>query len=483
MALYAARGALGAMRMGRFLYQNPGWIRPVARYAGTRALQYARSAQGLATLAPIGASAASSAQNFFNKRGRTASPPSYRGHARPRLVSVAPRAGGRNMYTSGKYKNMSSRKSNTVTATSYKRFKKASRKGINVMKQYHTKGYVDTVEINGTINDPDCVYIGHVAQANVQTMDTMVRALIRKLFMKCVKYEGISSNEEIPGNWWDDTGDVYRILLLQKDQDTNVISIAHSEEPPGNSTIKSVANAFAPEFRKYANGFTVFTNSYKTVPFKLQLYKRDTTAVFHAWSFVGELNLQDLVVHVNCKSTIKIQNRTESATGSADAEDVNNNPLIGRRYITRGLPKTRDEVGVFGQVSTNGVKLLRAGQLPGTSKLQEPPAPGYFVNVSATTGIKIMPGGIKYGTVTFMKNASFLSFLKMMRYDQTDNSLITYNIGPVDIYALEDAINVNGEEKIQVAYEVNRVTGLFFTEKRKAYSIGDFQAISQNNVT
>lgn len=386
--------------------------------------------------------------------------------------------------TKRKYRQMTTGRSSTINTNNISKFRRVKKKGLYGLYKYHTQGYVDTVEVNGTINDPNCVYIGHSAQCNEQTTLTICRALLRKLFLKCVKYDGISSGEEIPGKWYDNSSDSYRFILLEKNVDTNAFSPAIIYDVPNDATITSISSASGLQeyIRKYANGFTIYTSGYKLKPFKMQLYRQEFNVTVD-YQFIGEVNMEELIVHIKTSSTIKIQNRTESATGSADEDDVNNSPLIGKRYITNGLPKTRDQVAVFSQTSTKGVKLIRGDQIPATSSLKEPPSGGYFVNCIGTKGIKIMPGDIKYSTVYFSKHMNLLHFLKLLRYDETDNGLFSHNIGQCDLYALEDAINVNGEEKINCAYEVNRVTAVYFTEKRKRHSIGQFNQFVQSNVT
>lgn len=361
-------------------------------------------------------------------------------------------------------------------------FAKASRSKVNEFLPFHEKGYVDSTEITGQVNDPDCVYIGHVAQCNLSTMFVMLRALFRKLFYECVKYDGLNANEEIPGLAFDDTSNIYKIVLLEKDQDTDAVTIKTSYVTAGNDTITSVVNQFINDFLNYANGYALYDVKYKKVLHKLQLYQQDGN-VAQFWNFQGELNLQDLIVHVAATSSLKMQNRTKSATSGSDENDISNNPLIGRRYQMNNLPKVREDVGRFGAINNQGVRLIRAAELPAVAGLKEPPHPGYFVNTKSTTGVKLLPGEIKYGKLKYNVSMKFLKYLKHMRWDEDASSLSYYNVGPYELYGLEDAINVNGTEKIQIAYEVNRQTGVYFTTKKKRYSQGTNAQYVVNNTT
>lgn len=361
-------------------------------------------------------------------------------------------------------------------------FKTPSKSKVNELLPYHKYGYVDSTEVVGQVNDPECVYLGYAAQCNLSTMFCMLRALIRKLLMKTVNFDAINANLEIPGYLFDDTGTVYKIVLLQKNKDTDAITVKNTWFSASNKTITDIVLNFINDFLDYANGFALYSANYKQELVKFQVYQKDgNTTDF--WNFQGEMLLEEMVVHVHCSSTLKLQNRTKSASSSSDAEDVSNNPLIGRRYVMNNLPLVRDDVGRFGAINNQGVRLLRHAEFPANTDLGEPPHPGYFVNCKATCGIKVLPGQIKYGKQTYTRKMKFLRFLKMMRWDEDSNSLSYYNIGPYELIALEEAINVNPTEKIQIAYEINRTTAVYFTEKRKHYSQGTFTTATVSNTT
>lgn len=352
----------------------------------------------------------------------------------------------------------------------------------NLLKEYQLKGYVDTVEVTGQVNDPDCVYIGHVAQCNLQTMYNLLRALVRKLLMKCVKYDAINANAEIPGYLFDDTGTVYKIVLLQRNRDTDAVTVLNTWFSAGNDTIQTIAQAFINDFINYANGFAEYSASYKQELFKFQVYQKDGN-VTSFWNFQGELIFDELVYHYHMQSTMKMQNRSLASGGGTTTEDVSNNPLIGRIYQMNGLPLTRDLAGRFGGIKNNGVCLYRGAEMPADSQLKEPPSPGYFVNIKYSAPVKLLPGQIKYNTITVFGKKKLLSFLKMLRWDEDADSRVYYNSGPFSMVALEDAINVNSTEKIQLAYECNRVTAGYFTEKRSHYSQGKFDQYAYSNTT
>lgn len=460
-------------KAAKFLAANPQVVRAIGTYGYKTAKGYltppSTGRKRRASTPPRGGARVRRRLNFTGKR-RTVGPMFGR--------RVSSRAGTYPSSGMGRYH----RGGSYFKADDVVKFKRATKDGVNSLLPFHEKGYVENTEVTGQINDPDCVYIGYAAQCNLMTMYTMIRSLFRKLFYEGVKYDGLNPNEEIPGLAFDDTSNVYKIVLLIKNQDTDAVTIQRSYITVGNDTITSVATQFINDFIDYANGYALYSANYKNILHKLQIYQQDGN-VGQFWNFQGELCLEELVVHVNSQSSLKVQNRTKSATSSSDEQDVSNNPLIGRRYVMNNLPKVRQDVGRFGCIHQQGVRLIRAAELPSNSGLKEPPAPGYFVNTKATAGIKLLPGEIKYGKLNYNVSMKFLKYLKFMRWDEDASSLSHYNVGPYELYAFEDAINVNTTEKILIAYEVNRQTGVYFTSKKHRYSQGTTAQYGVSNTT
>lgn len=182
-------------------------------------------------------------------------------------------SGGRSRGGTGK-SSRSNRKTggNFFEAKEFVRFEKGTKANVKKNMAYHLNGYVDTKELTGQVSDPNCVYIGHCAQANEQTMFCLMRALIRKLLRKTVKFDGVNAEFEIPGYLFDDTGTVYKIVLLQKNLDTDAITVLNTWNSSGNNTISQIAQHFISNFIDYSNGYATYSSNYKLELFKFQVY-------------------------------------------------------------------------------------------------------------------------------------------------------------------------------------------------------------------
>lgn len=267
---------------------------------------------------------------------------------------------------------------------------------------------------------------------------------------------------------------------MSKNDDTNAISQVRIHQITATDTILTICNTFLDDFRKYAGGFGFRNPAYQENLFKFTIITQSSS--LGVSQFVGELNFEELKVHVKSRAMIKMQNRSRSTEGSSSMDSVSNNPIIGRVYETRGLPMTRDDFGRFSLVTTAGVNNVRAADYANAefNHLKEPVAPGYFVNLVKSNKIKIMPGEIKYAKIEFKSDEYLLTFMKKLRWDEADDTRFHYNRGTHLLFGLEDVINVNAEENIIISYEVNRETGAYVTEHHKAYSTGVYNAITQN---
>lgn len=374
------------------------------------------------------------------------------------------------------------------------KFKKPTKKGLQIYKaQYAGKGFVKTFEVAGSIADPDCCYITHTTVVPWQTIQILVESLVRKLLRRATGFNCTNAAQEIPGYSFDDTNSCFQFRLITKNIKTGVYSTV-GHQTVNDDTVITVANTFFPTFRQFAEGSTNDNDLNVFELERFQMYQQDQygTGLLH-WRFIGELNLKKEYVHFFATSEMKIQNRSLSASGSADIDTVNNNPLIGRVYDFKGgVPRSRTEdARVLERVRDNGVNLVRAAELPDNvistqyvNSYREPPMPKLFYNCSASAKIKLDPGQVKYDKLKVEYHMPMYKFLRKLR-DPTSNGVggtfYAWLIGKSRMYALEDMLNVNVANNIQLAYEVNREIGLYTTTSRPDIAQASFSQTTFDN--
>jgi len=352
---------------------------------------------------------------------------------------------------------------------------------------YGNKGIYQTYEIHGRVNDPDCVYISHQSVDGYEVIDTAIQALMRKLFEKAGFR--IASLTDLLTSTAITTSVSWRIQLTRLNAKTGAESVQVQYDTVAADTITSVALQFLPAFLEYAAGFTNTGAGNAGIdtqnPHRIILFRQDVN-VTTGYVFETEIRLQEEILCVMGSSELKVQNRSLSSTGSADAEDVNNNPLVGRLYEFNSMPKIRNK-GAFPLMSIpvdKGVQLVRGASFPDPA-WKEPPVPSVFSNVKKHSKVSLPPGGIKTTKISYKKHMNFLTFLQKIRlqYGTGVEFLATYSIFPLQIIALEDMINVNAVEKINVAYEANKTLGVYFKTMSKRTAVTEFKTLEWNNFT
>jgi len=349
--------------------------------------------------------------------------------------------------------------------------------------KHSNKGLYHVAECNGTVSDPDCVYLSHCAVDSYSVFIQATNALMRKLFEKAGLV--ITNIDELLVHKSIGNGSDWQVQLTQIDENTGVETVSTSYITGVTDTIAIISNVFFPVFQAFSSGGGTTSGALgnRLRLCRLLLYTQDYNTTYSP-TFKCGLNLEDEIICVKGISKMKIQNRTLAADGSASREDVSNNPLIGRTYQFKTYPKGRDKrLYLLNTILANeGVNLVRAAQIPGGS-YKEPPLPNHFSNCVRSSLVQLEPGQIKYSSVKYEKNMHFLMFLTKvhMLLDNAGPTRFHDAPFPSQMFALEDMINVNPLQNISVAYEINKELGIYFKTNKKAKAVTSFQQATVSN--
>lgn len=366
--------------------------------------------------------------------------------------------------------------------TRTRRSKKKMRKTKGKKK---SPGIVDTEEISGLVNDPDCVYVVHTALDPFQTIQKCVWELMRKLLNRG-GFIIHSVDEEFDSNTgFNSTGFTVVVYGKTAETDTEIIRVSHTFA--SGETIRTLVSATVNPFLEYSSGYTTaagtgnVNNSIELT--KICLYDNKTSN-----SLQATVDLREEVMTVTGISHLKIQNRTLSGDGTAGTDNVNNNPLQGRVYNFSGVPKPKGRnMSLFDGVTTNrGVQLIRAAVLGLDPNLREPPLPRVFWNCYDSNNCLLNPGDVKQITCKQTKTVNFLKLMKMIRFQNGASPLFKSYYSPFkhQMVAMEDVINVDPEELITLAYEVNRSMYIrSVTKKSNVVSLAGYRQTSYSEIT
>lgn len=373
------------------------------------------------------------------------------------------------------------------------RFKKPRKVRKNM---YLAKGFQHTIEVNGQVSDPDCVYVGHSTFSPVLIIEVIAQALLRKLLTKA-GWNCTSITQNIPG-YLANTSDCWLFRITRINKDTGVsTSFDYSTPAATDVNIQQICGNSStgtaplwPDFlnilKEFAGGSGGTSTSNMNVPYKLMLYRQEANVgIFH--QFQCELNLANEKVHLMSSSNLKVQNRTVSADGSGSIDSVSNNPIQGYLYhFKNGAPYTRIEDAFLLEkmISVTGAITVRAAEMTGSATgLTEPPSGKIFSNCSGQSRIRLDPGNIKHDRINHKVNGKpLLQFLTAFGYGQGTTGNFKKLFGKSALIAFEDVINVNVSYNITIAYEVNRLYGCYLTTSKASPALGARYQMTQNSV-
>lgn len=357
-------------------------------------------------------------------------------------------------------------------------------------------GFLHTVEVNGIVADPDICYITHSTYSGMRpTHEILMHALLRKVFAKAgCNITGV--NEKIRGynagiNGGDSDG--WKICLVWTDILTGVKQWVQYETGLNETlyTITgSVQNGLAPNASNIMNALVEFSVEFggaKDRIFEsLELYDKDGNAG-NFWRIASTINLKLENIHCYSQSSIKFQNRTKSG-GTNETDNVNNNPLVGRIYeFTSGVPRPKVENTYLLERITDGfgVELIRGAEFAANVQgLKEVPRASFFANCNKSISLKLQPGDIKKNSIRHSFKMLFNDFLLnyALLFNNNGVGKTAKATGKCAMLALEDMINIDAGDLVTLAYEVNRIVGIYTSSGKAPSSIGHLYQLNRSNL-
>lgn len=367
-------------------------------------------------------------------------------------------------------------------------FRKPSRKSGRGLEKFNKKGFVFVKENTGTVTDANVCYIMNQVVDPYTLLQQLNAAILRTLFEKVgMRVTGYDDYFPSGDNGATNRNEMTLELLTVNDR-TGVASVGATIIWSATQTMRAICEnaAVFAVMQSYCNGVTspagVGAAGNLEVPLKWILWSNEDAAA-NKQSFMGEILFDEIIITLYGKSELKVQNRTKASSGSGvEADDVSNNPLQGKLYTFKGIPRVKIQSQVLGQpvthqfnlmqIDKNFVKTLTGAELI-VKELQEPVPPGFFWNCSGCANVRLDPGQIKNSYVSQSVKLPILLLLKRMRLQFGPNAAptfsVNYSIFKSQMIGLEDVINVNALELISVAFEIERTVAISASIKKKKY--------------
>lgn len=247
-------------------------------------------------------------------------------------------------------------------------------------------------------NVTDACYIGHATFCQLQMKLALYRTLLKKLFQK---------REIVIDNWTTviplDNGAIIRIWYKTNADNATALSFADYTNVAGN-TFEQAAQSFNSTIGSGGPDF-MFDS--------MVLYPETNVP------YTTSINLKYASVHVDVKSSLKLQNTT-AATEGQESDAVNNVPLYGRSYYGSGNGTHSNRSGIAEVTlwadEDRGIIYKTGALAAGTSDM---PPPSYFKSVTGTGKAKIEPGAIKTSTLVQKQTYALNKFLHHLYKGET----------------------------------------------------------------
>lgn len=324
-----------------------------------------------------------------------------------------------------------------------------------ITSKFASTGIVLNREMHGNITDSDCCYVGH------NTFDPgffafgLACAIVRKVLKKA-GYNSTAINEVIPFLNNTTAGPSVQFVFTYVNTD-NTVGQSGTYELQANSTIEDIVNA--SNLGATIENLYSFTSS-ATVPLYYELEYAYLRTIDNPSQGKGillsSLNLKNEMAEIYVHSTLTLQNRTASITGSADVDVNNVQPLQGFRYLFNGaIPKSKEKGNnLINAVSNQGLILTRAAELANVS-YKEPPLPSQFFNIAASSKVRLAPGQMKKGIISHTYKGYLNGLLQKLysRNNTAGTGAMRIAPGKCEMYALEEVMQSSSIYITHVGYE------------------------------
>jgi len=334
---------------------------------------------------------------------------------------------------------------------------------------YQANGAVAINESYGNVVDPDVVGVGHITWNQECVQRTIVYAILRKVFLQSgiicqTPYEIIRMINTV------DSGG-FRLEWNLQDADGTITTGLYNI-PVGTASL---------EFLYINSGLAAVISNmiFATNPAILER----VMLMYDSNRVAGQLIMRQQRIDITVNAHTVIQNRTKSAAGSTDIDQIDTQPLKGPVFEFNGLPKTKEITPLALNISYGtGSILFRKGQLPGSDiqSWSEPPVRASFYNVKKGSYVRLAPGVLKDMESAKTWKGPFQSVLRRWRV-LAEGTTITSCPGNATVAYLEEEMNSGSANNITVHYETQHTVGCKLTTVKAPNLQPFYAALPFNN--
>jgi len=359
-----------------------------------------------------------------------------------------------------------------IMSTSYGgKLRRSKGKSTNkIRNMYQAYGAVAISESYGRVTDPDVVGVGHITWNQESIQRVIGYAILRKLFLQ----SGIIVQTPIEEVRMVSVGDSsgFKVIWVLQDADGSLTN--GSYVIPGDATLESI----------YAgSGLNLVIQGAITQQNPSMLERIMLMSDAGGDRVQGQLIMRQQRLHITCNAHTVIQNRTKSATGSAESTQVDAQPLKGPVFEFSGMPRTKEISPISLNTSySSGSILFRKGQLGGSDPgaWSEPPVRSSFNNVTKSSYCRLAPGVLKDMEASKTWEGPINNLLQRWRVT-AEGLILSKAPGITQMAFLEEELNSGSANLISVSYETQFTVGCKLTTMKAPNMQPYYNAAEQNN--
>jgi len=326
-------------------------------------------------------------------------------------------------------------------------------------------GSYKTMETGNVLSSDEVRYIGHSTFVFTQLWERLAAAMVKRLALKAgLMIQKLS--DIIP---YGIAGDVWTIRYRT------------SWESAAPLTDHNYTATGAYDYQDIIDSWTTFFMNFWNTQYNIDsiFFQPTTTAATVGRSWV-QINLKNASIHVDCKATLKIQNRTINAEGDDNRDDVDNVPIYGKGYFGygSGTQYNSGTVGTLPFVADGQSGIISKDALTDIA-LYEPPMAHLFHHCKSTGKVRLDPGYIKTSVLTWKRTVSLLSFMRRAASPPATNLHQFNTLGNFRFFGLEKMIDATpeGGTPIIVAFEHNYLCGMALQPMNSTHTSAQFQKL------
>jgi len=300
-----------------------------------------------------------------------------------------------------------------------------------------------TGEFGGSAANANMVVIGHTTAPTTIIYKQMWIAVLKRLF-KLADFDILETDTPMPFG-----GKIITTFKTHVDAGLGFDTFVFGSL---TNTLKQIADYYADSARAWNQNFATRSNALEMFDMTWSPL-RDPLVDAYLYVKTARVRLDEMVVKIGSKSTLKIQNRSTHVADAHNADTVDQVPLYGKSYEGKGTGAVwiNQEHSTAHFVASGADGVIRPNP---PAQMKEPPKPIEFKGTQKLGKARIDPGIIKTSALYHTASHTPSMWVRMLG-PCLWNSYTSPSVGRYRFFCLEKILDADEADPLTCAYEHN----------------------------